>query len=118
MAQEKNFENRVKSFLKNEGCYLVKYWGGGNFTKSGIPDLLICCNGSFVAVELKAKSGKPSELQLYNLRKINDAGGFAILLYPQDFENFKKFIYHLKNNNLSKAQTIYCFLTEKASIIH
>ena len=58
MAQEKNFENRIKSFLKNEGCYFLKYWVGGNFTKSGIPDLLICCNGSFGAVELKAKSGK------------------------------------------------------------
>ena len=33
MASEKNFENRVKRFLKDEGCYFIKYWGGGEFTK-------------------------------------------------------------------------------------
>ena len=28
-----------------------------------------------------------------NLNKINDAGGYAILLYPKDFEDFKKLIH-------------------------
>lgn len=106
MASEKNFENRVKSFLKTEGCYFLKYWGGGNFTKSGVPDLLICCNGFFIGVEIKAESGKPSELQLYNLRRIHDAGGFAFLLYPHNFEKFKNFICYLKNNNICEAQKI------------
>ena len=106
MVQEKNFETRVKAFLRREGCYFIKYWGGGNFTKAGIPDLLICCNGYFVAVELKGESGKPSELQLYNLRKIHDAGGFAFLLYPQDFEDFKKFIYSLNAESLKTARII------------
>lgn len=45
MAQEKNFENRVKDFLKDMGCWQLKYWGGAVFTKSGIPDLLVCCKG-------------------------------------------------------------------------
>lgn len=51
-----------------------KYWGGAAYTKSGIPDILSCCNGKFLGIEVKAKNGKPSELQLYNLKKIDEAG--------------------------------------------
>ena len=97
MAREKQFENKIKKFLKEQNCYYIKYWSGGQFTKSGVPDLLICCNGYFVAVEVKAENGKPSELQLYNIDEIKKAGGFAMILYPNQFDNFKKFIKLLKN---------------------
>lgn len=40
MAAEKNFENKVKAFLKDTGAWLLKYWSGAAYTKSGIPDLL------------------------------------------------------------------------------
>lgn len=97
MAQEKNFENRVKKFMKDEGCWFVKYWGGASFTgksftRAGIPDLLVCCKGRFIGVELKAAKGKPSDLQLYNLREIDKAGGYGILLYPDHWELFQNFI--------------------------
>lgn len=97
MAREKTFENKVKKFLKDEGCYYIKYWGGGTFTKSGVPDLLVCCNGYFIGIELKAENGKPSDLQLYNVRKIKEAGGKAMILYPKDFEYFKSLIKDLKS---------------------
>ena len=84
MAQEKNLENRIKQFLKDEGCYFIKYWGGGGFTKAGVPDLLICCNGHFIAAELKAENGKPSELQIVALTKIQKAGGIGVLVFPED----------------------------------
>ena len=99
MTEEKRFENKVKQFLKDEGCYFVKHFANA-FTKSGIPDLLVCCNGYFVGVEIKATNGKPSPLQIHNLKQIDKAGGSAILLYPQDFELFTEFIRHLKG---------YCF---------
>lgn len=92
MAAEKNFEKKVKKFLDAEGCYYVKYWGGGCFTRSGVPDLLVCVNGHFLGVELKAKTGKPSQLQLLNIEQIRKAGGRAIILYPDDFDMFKNLI--------------------------
>lgn len=103
MAAEKNFENKVKKFLKESGCWFLKYWGGAAYTKSGVPDLLVCCNGHFVGVEVKAERGKPSELQIYNLRKIDEAGGYGILLYPEDFEQFKGFIEHLNKLTIKHA---------------
>lgn len=89
MAAEKNFENRVKAFLKDQGCWFIKYWGGGQFTKAGIPDLLVCCKGYFLAIELKGPTGKPSPLQRHTIEEIKKAGGLALVLYPKDFDDFK-----------------------------
>jgi hypothetical protein len=96
VGSEKQFENKVKKFLKDEGCWLIKYWGGAVFTKTGIPDLLICCNGYFIAVELKAPNGKPTELQLWNIENIRKAGGIGLILYPKDFDYLKQLIKELK----------------------
>lgn len=96
LAGEKQFENKIKLFLKKEGCWFIKYWGGAPYTKSGIPDLLICCNGYFLGIEVKAAEGKPSELQLWNIEQIKKSGGIAMVLYPKDFEDFKTLIQNLK----------------------
>lgn len=95
--KEKAFENKVKNFLKAQGCYFIKYWGGGIFTQEGVPDLLVCCSGHFLGVELKGTSGTPSKLQEYNLEEIKSAGGHGILLYPRDFDKFKDLILKLNN---------------------
>lgn len=96
MAAEKRFENKIKAFLKSQDAWFVKYWAGAKFTKSGIPDLLCCVNGYFVAIEVKAENGKPSDLQVYNISKIREAGGVAVILYPDGWEDFKKLILKLK----------------------
>lgn len=112
MAAEKNFENKVKRFLQSVGIYPLGYdphkmtvspigyfekrWGGGTFTKSGLPDLHIVCNGHSVDVELKAETGRVSELQKTMIRQIRNAGGFAFVLYPAGYSDFVKFITDLK----------------------
>lgn len=92
MASEKNFENRVKKYLNEKGAYVIKYWGGGNFTRSGVPDLLVCYQGRFLGLEIKAENGKPSELQLHHLEQIRKAGGYAFILRPSDFNDFKEWL--------------------------
>lgn len=98
MAQEKRFENKIKKFLEDNGCWYVKFFANA-YTKAGVPDLLACCNGKFVAIEVKAENGRPSELQLHNIEEIKKAGGIAIVLYPKDFEMFKNLIWEIMNNN-------------------
>lgn len=56
-------------------------------------------NGHFVAVEVKAVNGKPSELQEWNIQKIQEAKGVGIILYPKDFERFKKLVQVLKRSD-------------------
>lgn len=90
MAAEKQFENKVKKYLDSlPNTWHFKYWAGP-YSKSGIPDIIACINGRFVAIELKATNGKPSKLQVYNIDKINKSGGIGYILYPHQFENFKK----------------------------
>ena len=101
MAAEKTFENKIKKFLESQGAWYVKFFAN-SFTKSGIPDILACVNGYFVGIEVKAQNGKPSELQLYNIRKIREAGGFAWIVYPSGYEKLKSYLQGLKSDDFSR----------------
>lgn len=89
MGQEKNFENRIKRHIREIGGWFVKFYGCA-YSKAGIPDLIVCVNGRFVAIEVKADYGSPSELQLYNVKKIREAGGLAWVLYPSGWNRMRK----------------------------
>lgn len=86
--REKNFEEKIKDYLKSKNIWFVKYFAN-SFTPSGIPDLLCCVNGYFLAIEIKAPKGRPTSLQKYTLEKIKESKGIAIVLYPKGFEDFK-----------------------------
>ncbi len=86
---EKQFQKQVTDFLHSQNIYYVKVWGGG-FQRAGIPDLLCCIRGKFVALELKTEKGTPTVLQKYNIFKIQESGGFARILRPSEFAKFKR----------------------------
>lgn len=92
MAEEKTFETRVKRCLKESGAWFIKYWGGGVHTMAGIPDILACVHGKFVAVEVKASTGRPSMLQLRTMDSIRESFGKAVLLYPKDERKFHEWV--------------------------
>lgn len=108
MAAEKQFENRVKQYLETKGIYALgtshtnmavepigyyeKRWGGGMFTKAGLPDMHVCIKGRSIEVELKAQNGRVSALQTVMINQINRSGGKAIVLKPSDFDMFKNLI--------------------------
>lgn len=57
----------------------------------GTPDLLVSINGRFVALELKrSATAAVTELQLYNIAKINESGGYATLVYPENLDVIMK----------------------------
>lgn len=112
IAAEKNFENRLKKFLEDEGCWFIKHFANA-YTKSGIPDVLCCCNGHFVAIEVKAPNGKPSELQKRNIREINDGNGFGLILYPDQFDTFKEMIQALKDGRDFLAENALFMINER-----
>lgn len=110
MAAEKEFEKKVKQFLKDKGCWVLKTWSNG-IQRKGVPDLLVCCNGYFLGIELKAENGKPSELQKWNIEQIKQANGFAFVLYPDEFDAFRYLIDDLLYDRLVLARgrhTLLC----------
>lgn len=91
MGKEKEFEKKVKKFLDSLGpeVWYFKHWAGA-YSKSGIPDVIACVAGRFVGIELKKDDGIPSPLQIRNIELIQAAKGHGYILYPKDFEAFKK----------------------------
>ena len=75
--------------------YYEKRFGGGKFSKNGLPDMHISVRGKDIECELKATNGTPSELQLFMINQINNSGGIGMVVYPKDFEKFKNIVLEL-----------------------
>lgn len=88
MGPEKKFENQIRAFLSFIGAYHVKYFGCA-YTRSGVPDLLCCVGGRFVAIEVKAENGRVSTAQELEIKKIHDSNGIAVVVRPSEFDKLK-----------------------------
>lgn len=91
---ESNLVNKVKTFIRDEykrNAWLLKTAGNAS-QRSGIPDILCCINGTFIAIETKREdgSGRPSKQQIIECKKITMAGGYAII--SDNFDEIKNFI--------------------------
>ena len=74
---EKDITNAILRYLKTvPGCFCWKQ-SGEMYGTAGLPDIICCINGAFVAFEVKTPSGKLTTLQESTLRKINAAKGKA-----------------------------------------
>ncbi|NCB01182.1 MAG: VRR-NUC domain-containing protein [Spirochaetia bacterium] len=77
--KESTLQSKVIKYLEEKGAYVVKVIAA---SKSGVPDLLVCYQGKFLALELKAP-GRLSEtkpLQIYNRNRVVKSGGTAIIV--------------------------------------
>ena len=78
---EQQIQAKIIKFLETEyDAYTVKVITA---TKSGVPDIICCVEGMFVGIEVKRPSTKNnvSKLQMYNLAKIEKAGGLGFVAY-------------------------------------
>lgn len=90
MQPETKFKMKVMNRLKTIlDLYVVKIQ---QVSVRGIPDLIICYKGKFVAWELKVPPNKlkAGSLQEHNLNLISKAGGIAREVTPQNFEQSLK----------------------------
>lgn len=75
--KEKTITNQILKYLKSlSDCFAFKEHGG-LYGTSGIPDIIICYKGKFVAFEVKTKKGKLSKLQEITIEKIRNAKGMV-----------------------------------------
>ena len=78
--KEQDFQKKVMDYLKVKGCYVVKTIV---CNRSGIPDIIACYHGRFIAIEVKTGT-KVTALHQVNINKINSAGGLAMALIYED----------------------------------
>jgi hypothetical protein len=70
----------IQRYLKTvPECFFFKEHGG-QYGTAGLPDIICCIGGRFVAFEVKAPSGKPSKLQEITIAKIKAAKGEAFIV--------------------------------------
>lgn len=74
---EKDIVARILRYLKTEpDCFAWKEHGG-MYGTAGIPDIICCFRGHFVAFEVKTEKGKLTKLQETTIQRIKDTKGKA-----------------------------------------
>lgn len=91
MAEEKQFENKIKRLLKERGAWFLKTFSNG-IQRAGVPDLLVCYKGRFIGIEVKAEKGVISPLQIREIVHIRKAGGYALEVRPSNLDDLIKIL--------------------------
>ncbi|WP_167958535.1 VRR-NUC domain-containing protein [Anaerosporobacter faecicola] len=82
--KEADIVKAIMKFLKTlPNCFAWKEHGG-MYGTAGIPDIIACIDGKFYGFEVKTDIGKPTKLQESTIRKINKAGGIAVVVRSVD----------------------------------
>lgn len=77
---ESDITKSILKYLKTlPRCFFWKEHGG-IYGTSGIPDIIVCIDGRFIALEVKTQKGKTTPLQNAAIRKIHSSGGFAFVV--------------------------------------
>ena len=80
---ETQLKNKVIQFIKRQYPGAWVYKAADRWT-AGIPDLLLCIEGKFYAIELKVGRRDPEKIQKYVIKKIRSAGGRACVCRSVD----------------------------------
>jgi len=88
---EKKVKKKVVEILKQYGAYYF-YPVTGGFGASGVPDIVACCNGRFLGIEVKADAKKrgPTALQQKNLNQINATGGVGVVIDANNLDELEE----------------------------
>lgn len=102
MQGETRFKNKVLPILRKiPGSWWVKVQ---QVTIRGTPDIVGTVGGIFVAWELKDIGGSTSRLQEYHIRSINEAGGWARVVSPENLEEELQNLHNLPTLMAKRSQ--------------
>ena len=91
MTPEKKVKQKVCAKLKQLGAYYF-YASTGGYGSSGVPDIIACYNGKFVAIECKANGNKPTGLQQKHLREISIQNGIALVIDETNIDMLEYYV--------------------------
>ena len=83
MALEQQYQKKIAKYLESRGAYVVVIYKA----KKGVPDILACYKGKFIAIEVKTPTTRANttKLQENNLSRILVAGGISgVAVYVED----------------------------------
>jgi Holliday junction resolvase len=80
----------VKLLKKHEVYYFFPATHG--FGRSGVPDIICCMHGIFVAIECKAGKGKTTALQDRELKRIRENRGITFVINEDNQQTLEIFV--------------------------
>jgi len=83
---ESKVKKQVKKILDDLGAYHFSPMMDG-YGRSGVPDIIACYKGRFIAIECKSGDNKPTLLQLRNIEDIKRNQGLAIVINEDNIES-------------------------------
>lgn len=83
--RESSVQKKIIRELTRIGAYVVKV---NQATRNGVPDLIVCLRGQFIAIEVKTDTGKASALQAIQIERITEAGGKTFVCHG--FADFRE----------------------------
>lgn len=92
---EKKVKDKVKALLASEGVYFFMPATHG-FGRSGVPDIVACVNGFFLAIETKAGGNKPTALQIREIETIRRNNGVAVVVDETNWDMVRDLIKKLR----------------------
>jgi Holliday junction resolvase len=81
----------VRLMLDKLGAYHFMPPANG-FGRAGIPDIIACMNGHFIAIECKAGKGKTTALQDRELNAILNAGGTTYIARESNLDELQQLL--------------------------
>jgi len=88
---EKKIKDKVRKLLTESGVYNFMPATHG-YGRSGVPDIIACINGKFLAIETKAGKGTTTALQKRELDLIRKSGGVAMVINEDNLDELMLYI--------------------------
>jgi Holliday junction resolvase len=98
---EKKVKDKVVSVLKDEGAYYF-FPATHGYGRSGVPDIIACVNGRFLAIECKAGGGKLTALQVREIKRILACNGEAIIANESNLDLVRQLVRELSSKEQPK----------------
>jgi Holliday junction resolvase len=83
LTPEAKVKKKVKEMLDQMGVYHFSPMQNG-MGRAGIPDIIGCLEGQFLGIECKAGKGTTTALQERELTRIQNAGGYALVVNEEN----------------------------------
>ena len=83
MKEAQLIQNIRKYLTTLPECFFWKEHGG-QYGTAGIPDIIVCYRGRFIALEAKVGKNQPTRLQAATIDQIKRAGGIACVVRSVD----------------------------------
>ena len=98
LTPEKKVKDKCVKLLKAYDAYYF-FPATHGYGRSGVPDIICCIAGKFVAIECKAGDNKPTALQEKEMADIRKQGGIAVVINESNLTLLERLLKKLTGAN-------------------